>query len=78
MNMPNFQQLFALKNAKSRFEANHPKVKSFMDEVNAREIAAGTEIAVAVRYPDGTELKTGIRVQEGDLELLQMVKGLMG
>ena len=31
---------------------------------------------MAVRYPDGTEYKTGIRVQASDLELLEIVKSL--
>ena len=43
----------------------------------AKGFEEGQEIAVAVRYPDGTEFKTGIRVQESDLEMLELVKGLM-
>ena len=36
----------------------------------------GQEIAVAIRYPDGSEFKTGIRVRAEDLALLEMLKGL--
>lgn len=68
--------LMAAKQAKAKFMANHPKVESFINDVNNRGFCEGQEIAVAVRYPDGTEYKTGIRVTESDLQLLNMLKGL--
>lgn len=77
MQMPNIQQIFAIKNAKDRFEANHPKLATFKEQVAAKDFVPGTEIAVAIRYPDGTEAKTGIRVKQEDMELLEAVKGLI-
>ncbi len=74
--MMNFQLLMKAKQAKEKFSRNHPKVEPFMDRVKAKGFCEGQEIAVAVRYPDGTEFKTGIRVTEGDLELLNMLKSL--
>lgn len=68
--------LMAAKQAKAKFMANHPKVESFINDVNNKGFCEGQEIAVAVRYPDGTEYKTGIRVTESDLQLLNMLKGL--
>ena len=74
--MFNFQMLMAAKQAKEKFMNNHPKVETFIDDVNSKGFCADQEIAVAVRYPDGTEYKTGIRVTESDLQLLNMLKGL--
>ena len=51
-------------------------METFIDDVNSKGFCADQEIAVAVRYPDGTEYKTGIRVTESDLQLLNMLKGL--
>ena len=74
--MFNFQMLMAAKQAKEKFMNNHPKVETFIDDVNSKGFCADQEIAVAVRYPYGTEYKTGIRVTESDLQLLNMLKGL--
>ena len=74
--MFNFQMLATAKQAKEKFMANHPKLEPFMDNVNAKGFCPGQEIAIAVRYPDGTEYKTGIKVTESDLQLLNMLKEL--
>ena len=50
--------------------ANHPKLPAFITGVKEKGAAEGMEIAVAVRYPDGTEQKAGVRVKASDLELL--------
>ena len=71
-----FGAMLRLRGAWQRFNENHPKAVAFGNEVYAKGFEVGQEIAVAVRYPDGTEFKTGIRVQESDLELLEIVKSL--
>ena len=65
--------MFKMKDAWAKFSQNHPKVPAFLDNVKNRGFEEGQEIAIAVRYPDGTEYKTGIRVQNADLDLLKIL-----
>ena len=75
-NFGNMEMLMKVRQAYSTFLANHPKIPVFMNQVKEKGFTERTEIAVAIRYPDGTEIKTGIRVRESDLELLNMVKNM--
>lgn len=72
----NLESMFRARQAWGVFKRNHPKVPVFMDAVQARGYCEGMEIAVAVRYPDGEEHKTGIRVTAEDMEMLGMLKTL--
>lgn len=74
--MFNFQMLVTAKQAKAKFMANHPKVEPFIRQIDSKGFCEGQEIAIAVRYPDGEEVKTGIRVSAEDLELLNLLKSL--
>ncbi len=74
--MINFGALTQLGSLYKTFCANHPKVPAFVSDLKAKGFCAGQEIAVAVRYPDGSEVKTGIRVTESDLELLRTLASL--
>ena len=74
--MLDFGAIMKLKQSWGTFCMNHPKVQPFINQVKAKGAEEGQEIAIAVRYPDGTEFKTGIRVQAGDLELLKTIGGL--
>lgn len=74
--MFNFQMLATAKQAKEQFMRNHPKVEPFLDDVNSKGFCEGQEIAIAVRYPDGEEYKTGIRVSAEDMDLLNLLKSL--
>ena len=77
MKMMNLQTLMTLNQSKATFMGNHPQLQKFLDDVNRREPEVGQEVAIAVRYPDGTEHKTGIRVTEGDLDLLNTLRQLL-
>lgn len=55
---------------------NHPKLPAFIQGVKGKGVQEGMEIAVAVRYPDGSEYKAGIRVTASDLEQLEKLKEL--
>ena len=68
--------LMNMRQAISQFAANHPKFPAFLSGVKSRGFCPGQEIAIAVRYPDGQEFKTGIRVTESDLQLLEMLKSM--
>lgn len=72
----NIADLFKLKQAKAIFFKSHPKVPEFLGQVKEKGFTENMEIAIAVRYPDGIQYKTGIRVQESDLELLNSLKKL--
>ncbi|MBR0456364.1 MAG: hypothetical protein IJJ01_06805 [Firmicutes bacterium] len=75
--MLNFQSLLTFNSAKNKFLSNHPAVQPFIDNLNSRDPEPGQEVAIAVRYPDGTEYKTGVKVTEDDLQLLNLLKELL-
>jgi hypothetical protein len=52
-------------------------VQPFIDDLSSRDPEPGQEVAIAVRYPDGTEYKTGVKVTEDDLQLLSMLRELL-
>lgn len=69
-----FKDMMALKGAFDGFTARHPKVVPFVEGVRANGMQAGQEVAIAVRYPNGAEYKTGIRLSEEDLQMLETLK----
>ena len=66
--------LFKLSSLWGKFQENHPKVPAFVKTIQEKPVVPGMEIAIAVRYPDGTEAKAGVRVQESDIELLEALR----
>ena len=75
-NMAGMGRIFRMQQAWSTFKQNHPKVPVFMNNVQNKGFCEDMEIAIAVRYPDGEEFKSGIRVTQSDLELLNMLKSM--
>ena len=71
-----FGALLKLKQAWDKFSSNHPKFPGFVENVKNKAACENMEIAIAVRDPDGTEYKTGIKVKQSDLELLEVLKSL--
>ena len=71
-----FSQMMTLKGALDSISQAHPKLPGFIQGVRSKGFEEGQEIAVAVRYPDGTEYKCGIRVRQSDLEALETLKSL--
>ncbi len=74
--MIDFGSVLKIKKNWSTFCGNHPRVEEFIGNIGNKGFCEGQEIAVAVRYPDGTEFKTGIRLQESDLEFLELLRSL--
>ena len=74
--MMDFGALMKVKQSWARFCGTHQKVQPFINDVQRKGFCENQEIAIAVRYPDGTEYKTGIRVQPSDLELFEVIKSL--
>ena len=73
----NLGALLDIKNKLNRFRSNHPKLEEEGKKVLSKGFCEGQEIAIAVRYPDGTEIKTGIRVTESDLPFFESLKDLI-
>ena len=72
-----FSKLFALKQSWAIFKGNHPRVPEALAQVRGKGFCEGQEIAIAIRYPDGTEVKTGIRLKESDLQLFDTIKDVI-
>ena len=72
-----FNSLLVLKQAWDAFRHNHPKFPDFLKAVKKRGICEGTEILICVTYPDGQNLKAGLKLKQSDLELLDSLGQLM-
>ncbi len=74
--MFDFTKIMKIKQGWSAFLGNHPKVSPFLNDVKAKGFQEGQEIAIAIRYPDGSEYETGIRVTQADLDFLESAKSV--
>ena len=74
--MIDFGAVMKIKQSWNRFLMNHPKLGPFLNGVKSKGFTEGQEIAIAIRYPDGTEFKTGIRVTQEDLGFLETAKNI--
>ncbi len=72
-----FNSLLVLKQAWDTFRHNHPKFPDFLKAVKKRGITEGTEILICVTYPDGQNLKAGLKLKQSDIELLDSLGQLM-
>lgn len=68
--------MLRLMGAKRSFEKNHPKFSTFLKKTLARGVEAGTVIEVTVTRPGEEPVRTNIRVQESDLELIASLREL--
>ena len=66
--------LMKIMNAKTKFNANHPKFGAFLNAAFAGGIQEGTIIEMKVTKPDGTEMTTNLKIKQSDLELLQELR----
>ena len=62
--------LMKLGAAWNTFKSNHPKFPDFLAAVKNKGLAEGMTIDIVVNYPDGTSLRSGIRLRQSDLDLL--------
>ena len=53
--MMDFNAIFKMKQMWNQFCTTHPKMPGFINEVKYKGFCEGQEIAIAIRYPDGTE-----------------------
>jgi len=59
-----------------KFLSNHTKFGTLINQVKEKGFIEGQEVSIAIRYPDGTEYKAGLKVKEEDLKLLNMIKNI--
>lgn len=67
-------KMLKAKQAWEAFGKNHPKFQAFLEAFNSNEMSEGTVIEISVRYPDGKSMKSNLMVNQGDLELLGMLR----
>lgn len=68
--------LLKAKQAKDLFFANHPKFPAFVNAVRSKGIPENTELLITVTYPDGQNMKAGLKIRQSDLELLRLFSEL--
>lgn len=66
--MINPMKLMKIKNAWSRFAANHPKFPLFLNAI-VKKGSGGNHFEFKVTYPDGQQLVTNMRLRAEDIEL---------
>lgn len=64
------------KQAWDTFSRNHPQFPAFLKDIKDTGMPEGTDITIAVTYPDGQTKKAGLHVKPSDLELLAMLQEL--
>ena len=74
--MFDFSAIMNIKQHWNTFKENHPKVPAFISNVGSKGFCENQEIAIAIRYPDGTEYKTGIRVRQSDLAFINAIRSI--
>ena len=67
--------LMKLKQMWSSFCANHPKFPDFLKAVKAKGVVEGTEVTFTVTYPDGQNLRAGLKLRQSDVELIEKLIG---
>ena len=72
----NMGALLRAKQAWETFSANHPSFPGFLNAVKQKGICEGAMVDIRIRYPDGSDIKSGICVKQSDLELLNLLKDL--
>ena len=67
--------LMKLKQMWGTFCANHPKFPDFLKAVKAKGVVEGTEVTFTVTYPDGHNLRAGLKLKQSDVELIEKLIG---
>jgi len=68
--------LLRVKQIWETFCSNHPKFPGFAQAVKDKGITEGTEILISVTYPDGVNMKAGIKVRASDLDLVNLITSI--
>lgn len=76
MNFGNIGTMMKLQSALKTFNANHPRVMPFFKAIGAEGVKEGMVIEMTVRTPEGKSMTSNIKVQQSDLELIELLKNL--
>ncbi len=72
----NPMDLLKIQGAWMKFTMNHPKFPAFISAVAKCGLPEGSIIEIAVTPPEGVKLETNLQVQQSDLELLGIIRGM--
>ncbi len=73
----NFQALAKLRSAWHTFRDNHPNIVPFLRDVVKKGIREDMQFEVIVHYPDGTDMRSGIRLKQSDVALFEALQELL-
>ena len=73
----NIPTVMKARSAWHTFRDNHPNVLPFLNDVMKHGIREGVQVEILVHYPDGTDLKSGIRVRQSDLALFDVLQEML-
>jgi hypothetical protein len=59
------------------FKKNHPEFPKFLAYLHKKGVPEGAVVTINVKYPDGQNVSSDIKVKASDLELLRMLEGLL-
>ena len=72
--MPNPMNLLHMRERLELFNTDHPRVMPFLKAVGETALQEGSVLEVKVTTPDGREYVTNIRLNQNDLETIEMAK----
>lgn len=70
----NMGEVMKLMGAWNTFKANHPKFPAFLQAVGKKGFKEDMIIEIIITEPDGERIETSLKVQPGDVELLNDLK----
>ncbi|MCR5580630.1 MAG: hypothetical protein K6F66_03485 [Pseudobutyrivibrio sp.] len=65
--------LFRIRSSAAKFNANHPKLLPFFNAAKDKAMTPGSVIEIAITDPSGERIETNLRVQESDIELINLL-----
>ena len=73
----NIQALAKLRGAWHTFRSNHPSIFPFLRDVYKKGIREDMQFEVIVHFPDGTDMKSGIRLKQSDIAFFEALQNLL-
>ena len=73
----NFQALTKLRGVWHTFRSNHPNILPFLRDVLKRGVREDMQLEIIVHYPDGTDMKSGIRLKQSDIAFFETLQDLL-
>ena len=73
----NLQAMGRLRSAWQTFRGNHPNIVPFARDILRKGIREDMQLEVIVHYPDGTDMRSGIRLKQSDLALFEALQDIL-